>query len=85
MGEMQFWKSFTAAAVAISMAGTPALAQSSAAPLSLANSVSRSSATTHRASDLNRQALIGVFVVAALILAAFLIPEITKPDKPSSP
>ena len=82
---MRFLKSFTAAAVAISMAGTPVLAQSSAAPMSVANAVSRSSATTHEASDLNRQALVGVFVIAALILAAFLIPEITKSNGPSSP
>ena len=79
---MRFFKTFTAAAVAVSMAGTPVLAQSSAAPLSVAHSVSRSSAATRDASDLNRQVTIGIFVIAALILAAILIPEITKSDSP---
>jgi len=79
---MRFVKTFTAAAVAISMAGTPVLAQSNAAPLSVVNSVSRSSAPTQDASDLNRQVTVGIFVIAALILAAILIPEITKSDSP---
>lgn len=79
---MRLFKTFTAAAVALTMTGAPVLAQSSAAPLSVANAVSRSSATTQDASDLNRQVTIGIFVVAALILAAILIPEITKPNSP---
>jgi len=79
---MRFVKTFTAAAVAISMAGTPVLAQSNAAPLFVVNSVSRSSAPTQDASDLNRQVTVGIFVIAALILAAILIPEITKSDSP---
>jgi hypothetical protein len=79
---MRFLKTFTAAAVAISMAGTPVLAQSNAAPLSVANSVSRSSAATRDANDLNRQVTVGIFVVLALALAAILIPEITKPNSP---
>lgn len=79
---MRFFKTITAAAVAVSMAGTPVLAQSSAAPLSVAHAVNRSGATTRDASDLNRQLTIGIFVIAALILAAILIPEITKSDSP---
>jgi len=78
---MRFSKAFTATAVAISMAGTPVLAQS-AAPLSVASSVSRSGATTEDSNDLGRQATIGIFVVIAVVLAAILIPEITKPNSP---
>ena len=78
---MRFLKTFTAAAVAMSMSATPVLAQS-AAPLSVASSVSRSGASTHDANDLGRQATIGIFVVIAVILAAILIPEITKPRSP---
>ena len=79
---MGLMKKIAAAAVGISMTATPVLAQQSAAPLSVANSVSRSGAATRDASDLNRQATIGIFVIAALILAAFLIPEITKSESP---
>jgi hypothetical protein len=82
MRDMGLMKKITAAAVGISMTATPALAQQSAAPLSVANSVSRSSAATRDTNDLNRQVTVGIFVVAALILAAFLIPEITKPNSP---
>jgi hypothetical protein len=78
---MRFSKAFTAATVAISMASTPVLAQS-AAPLSVASSVSRSGAATGDANDLRGHTLVSVFVVIAVILGAILIPEITKPNSP---
>jgi hypothetical protein len=78
---MRFTKAFTAASVAISMASTPVLAQS-AAPLSVANSVSRSGATTQDANDLRGHTLVAALVVIAVILGAILIPEITKPSSP---
>ena len=78
---MRLLKAFTAASVAISMAGSPVLAQS-AAPLSVAHSVSRSGATTQDENDLFRLNAVSIGVILAVILAAFLIPEITKPNSP---
>jgi hypothetical protein len=75
-------EAFTAAAVAISMAGTPVLAQS-AAPLSVASSVSRSGAATEDASNaIGGRYLVSALVVIAVLLGAILIPEITKPNSP---
>ena len=80
---MRFTKAFTAAAVAISMAGTPVLAQPSAAPLSVAGSVDRSGAPMDDAGALRgSNLLVSGAVIVALILAAILIPEITKPNSP---
>jgi hypothetical protein len=78
---MRFFKAFTAAAVATSMAGTPVLAQS-AAPLSVASAVSRSGAATEDANALKSHVVVSVIVVLAIILGAILIPEITKPNSP---
>jgi hypothetical protein len=78
---MRFLRAFTAMSVAISMAGTPLLAQS-AAPLSVASSVSRSSATTKDGNDLAGLSTVSIFVILAVVLGAILIPEITKPNSP---
>jgi hypothetical protein len=78
---MRFLRAFTAMSVAISMASTPVLAQS-AAPLSVASSVSRSSAATDDANDLQGTRLVGLFVIIFVVLGAILIPEITKPNSP---
>lgn len=78
---MRFLKTFTAAAVAISMVGTPVLAQS-AAPLSVASSVSRSSATTDDANNLRGHDYVSIAVVIALIIGALLVVELSKPDSP---
>lgn len=79
---MRFTKAFTAAAVAVSMAGAPVLAQPSAAPLSISGSV-RSGAPIDgaHASELQHP-FITVAVILAVVLAAILIPEITKPNSP---
>lgn len=78
---MRFLRAFTAMSVAISMAGTPVLAQS-AAPLSIANSVSRSGAATDDANGLEGTRLVGVFVIIFVVLGAILIPELDKPNSP---
>jgi hypothetical protein len=78
---MRFSKAFTAAAVAISMAGTPVLAQS-ATPLPVASSVSRSGATTEGENDLMGITTTGIIVIILVVLSAILIPEITKSDSP---
>jgi hypothetical protein len=78
---MRLLKGFTATAVAISMAGTPLLAQS-AAPLSVAHSVSRSGADTRDTNDLAGLSTVSIFVILAVVLGAILIPEITKPNSP---
>ena len=82
---MRFSKAFTAAAVAISMTSTPVLAQSAAAPLSIANAAGRSGAPIDRAHAGTLRGgnlYVSAAVVIALILAAILIPEITKPNSP---
>ena len=79
---MRLLKVITAGAVAISMAGTPVLAQPSAAPLSVASSVSRSGAETRDANDLWGISTVSYVVILVLIAGAILIPEITKPDSP---
>jgi hypothetical protein len=82
--EMRFTKAFTAGAVAISMASTPILAQPSAAPLSVAGSVERSGAAIdgHSGALRGSNLYVSAAVVLALILAAILIPELTKPNSP---
>jgi hypothetical protein len=81
MAAMRFPAAFTAAAAAISLATTPVLAQS-AAPLSVANAVSRSGAEASDANDLQGHTLVSVIVVIAVVLGAILIPEITRPNSP---
>jgi hypothetical protein len=78
---MRFSKVFTAAAVAISMAGTPVLAQS-AAPLSVTSSVSRAGAATKDENELGGITTTGIIVIILVVLSAILIPEITKPNSP---
>jgi hypothetical protein len=78
---MRFLKACTAAAVAISMAGTPVLAQS-AAPLSIANSVGRSGAATDDANALHGRDYVSIVVVLAVLLSAYLVTQISKPNSP---
>jgi hypothetical protein len=78
---MRFLKAFTAATVAISMAGSPVLAQS-AAPLSVASSVSRSGAATQDANGLRGHDIVSIIVVIAVLLGALLVTEISKPSSP---
>lgn len=66
-------RSFIALAAALSMASTPALAQTSASKLSVAESV-RSSVQTEDANKLGGSLLlIGVAVAAAIALAVFVV------------
>jgi hypothetical protein len=62
---MSFKKASVAAMLAVSMAGTPVLAQSSAAPLSVA---ARSGADTGEASELRGGFLIPAIAIIAIIL-----------------
>jgi hypothetical protein len=78
---MRFLKAFTAAAVAISMTGTPVLAQS-AAPLSVASAVSRSGAPTDDTNALSSHTVASIAVVLAILLGAYLVTELSKPDSP---
>jgi len=62
---MSFKKASVAAALAVSMASTPVLAQTSAAPLSVA---ARSGATTQNASELRGGFIIPLVALVAIIL-----------------
>ena len=80
---MRFNKAI-AAALALSMASTPVLAQS-AAPLSVASSVSRSSADTNEASQMTGNSyLLPALVIIAVIAAAILISNNHKSNLPAS-
>jgi hypothetical protein len=63
--KMSFKKASVAAALAVSMASTPVLAQTSAAPLSVA---ARSGATTQNASELRGGFIIPLIALVAIIL-----------------
>jgi hypothetical protein len=63
--KMSFKKASVAAALAVSMASTPVLAQTSAAPLSVA---ARSGATTQNANELR-----GGFIIPLLALVAIIL------------
>ena len=63
--KMSFKKASVAAALAVSMASTPVLAQTSAAPLSVA---ARSGATTQNASELRGGFIIPLVALVAIIL-----------------
>jgi hypothetical protein len=76
---MRFSKPLIAAALAISVSGTPLLAQS-AAPLSVA---SRSGATTQDTNQLYESRLIPALVIIAILAAAILISHDNK--GPASP
>jgi hypothetical protein len=76
---MRFSKPLIAAALAISMSGTPVLAQS-AAPLSVA---SRSGAATEDTNELYSSRLIPALVIIAILAAAILISH--NQNGPSSP
>jgi hypothetical protein len=76
---MRFLRVFSPMPVAKSMASTPVPARR---PLSVASSVSRSSAATDDANDLQGTRLVGLFVIIFVVLGAILIPEITKPNSP---
>ena len=62
---MSFKKASVAAALAVSMASTPVLAQTSAAPLSVA---ARSGATTQNANELRGGFIIPLVALVAVIL-----------------
>jgi hypothetical protein len=78
---MRFLKTLTAAAVAISMAGSPVLAQS-AAPLSVANSVSRSAAPTQDTNAMRTHDYVSIGVVLLVLLGALLVTELSDPNSP---
>ena len=81
--KMSFKKASVAAALAVSMATTPVLAQtaSSAAPLSVA---ARSGATTENASELRGGFIIPAIAVIAIILG-ILAATHSSGDRPHSP
>jgi hypothetical protein len=72
---MRFSKPLIAAALAISMSGTPVLAQS-AAPLSIAAPLSvaaRSGAPTDNANQFDNERLLPALVIIAILAAAILV------------
>jgi hypothetical protein len=79
--KMSFKKASVAAALAVSMASTPVLAQTSAAPLSVA---ARSGATTGDANELRGGFIIPVIAVVAIILG-ILAATGGHNDRPHSP
>jgi hypothetical protein len=80
--KMSFKKASVAAALAVSMASTPVLAQtSSAAPLSVA---ARSGATTENANELHGGFIIPLIAVVAIILG-ILAATHSSGSRPSSP
>jgi hypothetical protein len=81
--KMSFKKASVAAALAVSMASTPVLAQtaSSAAPLSVA---ARSGATTSNANDMRGGFIIPLIAVIAIILGILAATQGNN-DRPHSP
>jgi hypothetical protein len=75
---MRISKPFIAAALAISMAGTPVLAQS-AAPLSVARS---GASTTHASQQFDNPRFLPALVIIAILAAAILL---TRHHHPASP
>jgi hypothetical protein len=80
---MSFSRIAVAAAVALSMTATPVLAQS-AAPLSVAATVDRSSATVEHANDFRRDYVFALVFFAAVIAAILLIGGKHDHDLPRS-
>ena len=78
---MSFKKASVAAALAVSMASTPVLAQTSAAPLSVA---ARSGATTQNASELRGGFIIPLVALVAIILGILAATQ-GHGDRPHSP
>ena len=80
--KMSFKKASVAAALAVSMASTPVLAQtSSAAPLSVA---ARSGATTQNANELRGGFIIPLIALVAVVLGILAATSGTG-DRPHSP
>ena len=79
--KMSFKKASVAAALAVSMASTPVLAQTSAAPLSVA---ARSGASTSDANELRGGFIIPLVAVVAIILG-ILAATRGGNDRPHSP
>ena len=79
--KMSFKKASVAAALAVSMASTPVLAQTSAAPLSVA---ARSGASTSDANELRGGFIIPLVAVIAIILG-ILAATRGGNDRPHSP
>ena len=78
---MSFKKASVAAALAVSMASTPVLAQTSAAPLSVA---ARSGATTQNASELRGGFIIPLVALVAIILGILAATQ-GHGSRPTSP
>jgi hypothetical protein len=81
---MRFTKAAVVAALAISMAATPVLSQS-AAPLSVAGSVSRAGASSEDANRLDTSGYLLPAVAIIAILAAAILISKNQGDNPSSP
>ena len=80
---MRMLKAAMAAAIGISMAGSPVLAQT-AAPLSIAHSVGRTGATTDDESELRGGYIIPAIIIVAVIAGVILLTSGGN-DNPSSP
>lgn len=78
---MSFKKASVAAALAVSMASTPVLAQTSAAPLSVA--ARSGAATSDEASDLRGGFIIPLVAIVAIILG--VLAATGGSDRPHSP
>ena len=78
---MSFKKASVAAALAVSMASTPVLAQSSAAPLSVA---ARSGASTQNTNELRGGFIIPLVALVAIILGILAATQGTG-SRPHSP
>ena len=79
---MRLMKAAVAAAIGLSMTSAPVLAQS-AAPLSVAQSVARSGATTEDESELRGGYIIPAIIIIAVIAGVILLTG--GNDNPSSP
>jgi hypothetical protein len=80
---MRITKAAMTAMLCISMAGTPVLAQS-AAPLSVAHSVSRAEAGTDDVNELNGGYILPAIIILAVIAGAILLASGGN-NNPSSP
>jgi hypothetical protein len=80
---MSFKRIAVAGTVALSMTGAPVLAQA-AAPLSVVTSVDRSGARIEHASNLDRDYLVGLAFLAAVVAAIVLLGDSNGNDLPAS-
>ena len=80
---MSLKKASVAAALAVSMASTPVLAQTSAAPLSVA--ASTGAATSGQSSDLRGGFIIPLVAIIAVILGILAATSGNNNDRPHSP